>query len=134
MIPFGEARTVQEGSDVTIITYGNTVYRSEQAARRSDADVEIIDLRTLAPYDWDAISQSIKKTNKVLLVYEDNLSWGYGTELASRISDELFEYLDGPVQRVAAEDTFVAYNPKLEEEILPQVDDIEEQLDWLHQY
>lgn len=134
MIPFGEARTVQEGSDVTIITYGNTVYRSEQAARQSDADVEVIDLRTLVPYDWETISRSIKKTNKVLLVYEDNMSWGYGTELATRISDELFEYLDGPVQRVAAEDSFVAYNPKLEEEILPQVDDILDQLEWLYNY
>lgn len=134
MIPFGEARTVQEGSDVTILTYGATVHRSVQAANRSDADVEIIDLRSLSPFDWETVSYSIKKTNKVMVVYEDNLQWGYGTEIATKIGDELFEYLDGPVKRVGAEDTFVGYHPNLEEATLPQPDDIQETLDWLHNY
>lgn len=133
-VPFGKARTAQEGEDLTIITYGSTVQRSVQAAKRSDASVEIIDLRTLNPYDWDAIAESVKKTNKVMVVYEDTISWGYGTELATRIGDELFEYLDGPVKRVAAMDTFVAYNPTLEEVILPQVDEIAEEIEWLYSY
>jgi len=134
MIPFGDARTVQEGSDLTVITYGSTVHRSARAAKQTDASVEIIDLRTLRPFDWETISYSVKKTNKVLVVYEDNLSWGYGTEIATKIGDELFEYLDGPVKRVASKDSFVAYHPKLEEEILPGVDDIREQIEWLNRY
>ncbi|HEY3137255.1 MAG TPA: transketolase C-terminal domain-containing protein, partial [Blastocatellia bacterium] len=85
---------------------------------------EVIDLRSLSPYDWETISRSIQKTNKALVVYEDARSWGYGAEIAARIADELFEYLDGPVRRVAALDTFVAYAPELEDEILPQVDDV----------
>ena len=134
MIPFGDAKTVQEGDDLTILTYGSTVHRSVQAAKRTDANVEIIDLRTLNPIDWETISYSVKKTNKVLVVYEDCLSWGYGTELATRIGDELFEYLDGPVKRVAAMDSFVAYHPKLEDEILPQTEDIQEKIEWLYNY
>ena len=134
MIPFGKARTVQEGSDITLITYGSTVHRSVQAAKRTDASVEIIDLRTLSPFDWETVSYSVKKTNKVMVVYEDNLSWGYGTEIATKIGDELFEYLDGPVQRVGAMDTFVAYHPKLEEEILPKPEDIQEKIEWLARY
>ncbi|MFB6264060.1 MAG: thiamine pyrophosphate-dependent enzyme, partial [Bradymonadaceae bacterium] len=120
MVPFGKARLVQEGEDLTVITYGSTVQRSVKAADQTDASVEIIDLRSLDPIDWESIALSVKKTNKALVVYEDNQSWGYGTELATRIGDELFEYLDGPVKRVASKDSFVAYHPKLEEEILPQ--------------
>jgi 2-oxoisovalerate dehydrogenase E1 component len=86
--------------------------------------VEVIDLRSLSPYDWQAISRSVEKTNKVIVVYEDTRSWGYGAEIASRIADELFDLLDGPVRRVAALDTFVAYYPELEDEILPQANDI----------
>ncbi len=134
MIPFGDARTVQEGSDLTILTYGATVQRSVQAANRSEADVEIIDLRSLSPFDWETVSYSVKKTNKVMVVYEDNLQWGYGTEIATRIGDELFEYLDGPVQRVGAKDTFVGYHPNLEAATLPDSDDIGETIDWLHRY
>jgi 2-oxoisovalerate dehydrogenase E1 component len=130
MIPFGKAKVVREGSDVSIITYGATVQRSVVAAKRlaeeQGLSVEVIDLRTLSPYDWEAIARSVKKTNKVMVVHEDTRSWGFGAEIAARIADELFEYLDGPVRRVAAMDTFVAYSPDLEDEILPQVDDIVE--------
>jgi 2-oxoisovalerate dehydrogenase E1 component len=136
-IPFGKARTVQEGEDLSIITYGATVERSVRAAKQlrdQGISVEIIDLRTLNPYDWDAIAHSVKKTNKVLLVYEDNKSWGFGAEIGTRIADELFEYLDGPVRRVAALDSFVAYHPDLEDRILPQIDDIKEGIEWLYNY
>lgn len=135
MIPFGKAKVVQEGTDLTVITYGALVERSRRAALKNpDLSVEILDLRTLSPYDWDAISASVKKTNKVILAYEDNISWGYGTEIATRIADELFEYLDGPIKRVAALDSFVAYHPDLEDEILPQIDDIAEAIEELGKY
>jgi len=128
MIPFGKANVVHEGSDVSIITYGATVFRSVVAAKKVQElhgiSAEVIDLRSLSPYDWETISRSVRKTTKALVVYEDAESWGYGAEIAARIADELFEYLDGPVRRVAALDTFVAYSPELEDEILPQVDDI----------
>jgi len=128
MIPFGKAKVVREGSDVSIITYGATVFRSLVAAKKVEEEhsisAEVIDLRSLSPYDWEAISRSIQKTSKALVVYEDAESWGYGAEIAARIADDLFEYLDAPVKRVAALDTFVAYAPELEDEILPQVDDV----------
>jgi 2-oxoisovalerate dehydrogenase E1 component len=126
-IPFGKARVVREGTDVTIVTYGAVVHRAEVAAAslvRDGVSVEILDLRTLSPYDWDAIVASVRKTNRVIVAYEDALSWGYGAEIAARIADELFGDLDAPVRRVAATDTFVAYHPKLEDAILPQTDDI----------
>ncbi len=135
MIPFGKASIVREGTDLTIITYGATVERSKRAVKQlGNVDAEIIDLRTLQPYDWETIAESIKKTNKALVVYEDGKSWGYGTEIATRIADELFEYLDGPVRRVAAMDSFVAYHPDLEDAILPQIDDIAEAVEWLAKY
>src|SRR5579875_3536932 len=128
-IPFGKAKCVKTGSSLTIVTYGALVQKSLQAAmqieqRRRDISIEIIDLRTLSPYDWNAIAASVKKTNRVLVVNEDMLSWGYGAEIAARIADELFTELDAPVGRVAALDTWVAYSPRLEEAILPQVHDI----------
>ncbi len=137
MIPFGKARVVREGRDITIITYGANVQHSVVAAREAaeqGIDVEILDLRTLSPYDWEAIEKSVKKTNKVLVVYEDCLSWGYGAEIAARIGSELFEYLDGPVSRVAAMDTFVAYAPELEERILPQISDVLKAIKELYRY
>jgi len=138
MIPFGKANVVREGSDVTIITYGATVYRSVVAAKKVEEEqgvkAEVIDLRSLSPYDWETIAQSVQKTSKALVVYEDNESWGYGAEIAARIADELFEYLDAPVSRVAALDTWVAYAPDLEDEILPQVDDVVEGLVRLARY
>lgn len=127
MIPFGKARTAREGTDISIITFGALVQRSIVAAKQVEQQgisVEVIDLRTLNPYDWDAISATVKKTNKVIVVHEDTLSFGYGAEIAARISDELFEYLDAPVRRVGALDTFVGYAPQLEDAILPQADDV----------
>jgi 2-oxoisovalerate dehydrogenase E1 component len=133
MVPFGKARLVQEGNDVTIVTYGATVYRSWQAAsafhEKTGKTVEILDLRSLSPYDWDAIAASVRKTNRVLVVYEDTISWGYGAEIAARIASELFFHLDAPVERVAATDTFVAYQPKVEDFILPQASHIEKALE-----
>jgi 2-oxoisovalerate dehydrogenase E1 component len=138
MVPFGKAKVVREGSDVSIITYGATVYRSMVAAMKVEEEhgikAEVIDLRSLSPYDWETISRSIQKTSKALVVYEDVESWGYGAEIAARIADELFEYLDAPVKRVAALDTFVAYAPDLEDEILPQVDDVASEILSLTQY
>jgi 2-oxoisovalerate dehydrogenase E1 component len=122
-IPFGRARVVRDGSDVSIITYGAVVHRAEVAAaqlEREGVSVEIIDLRSLSPFDWEAIAASVRKTNRVIVAHEDMLSWGYGAEIAARIADQLFDELDAPVRRVAAMDTFCAYAPKLEDEILPQ--------------
>jgi 2-oxoisovalerate dehydrogenase E1 component len=128
MIPFGKAHVVQKGNDLTIVTYGAVVPRALQAAQRAEREhgvsVELLDLRTLNPYDWDAIANSVRKTSRVLVAYEDTISWGYGAEIAARIADELFADLDAPVRRVAAKDTFVAYQPTLEDEILPQADDV----------
>lgn len=127
-IPFGKARIVKPGSHITLVTYGAVVPRALQAAqtaeRKHGIEVEILDLRTLNPYDWDAIATSVRKTNKVIVAHEDVLSWGYGAELAARIADELFDDLDAPVKRIGAMDTFVAYQPVLEDAILPQPDDI----------
>ncbi len=128
MIPFGKAKVVREGTDVTIVTYGALVQRSFEAAKRMEkqgVSVELIDLRTLVPYDWERIAESVKKTNRVIVAHEDPISYGYGAEIAARISDELFEYLDAPVRRIGATDTFVGYAPQLEDFILPQIDDVE---------
>ena len=122
-IPFGKARLVKEGSDLSIITYGALVHRAEVAAaqlQREGLDVEILDLRSLSPFDWEAISATVRKTHRVMVAYEDMLSWGFGAEIAARIADQLFDELDAPVKRVAAMDTFCAYQPKLEDVILPQ--------------
>ena len=126
-VPFGKARVARSGSDVSIITYGAVVHRAEVAAAQlaqGGISTEIIDLRSLSPYDWEAIATSICKNNRVIVAYEDSRSWGYGAEIAARIADELFEELDAPVRRVAAADTFCAYQPKLEDAILPQTEDI----------
>jgi 2-oxoisovalerate dehydrogenase E1 component len=126
-VPFGKARLVKEGGDLSIITYGAVVHRAEVAAaqlEREGMSVEILDLRSLSPYDWEAIALSVRKTHRVLVAYEDMLSWGYGAEIAARIADELFDELDAPVKRVAAMDTFCAYQPKLEDAILPQAEHI----------
>ncbi|MHB0969333.1 MAG: alpha-ketoacid dehydrogenase subunit alpha/beta [Thermoanaerobaculia bacterium] len=127
MIPFGKAKTVRPGSQMTIVTYGALVQRSVAAFRQLEADgfdPEIIDLRSLSPYDWEAIAQSVRKTNRVIVAHEDSLTWGYGAEIAARIGTELFEYLDAPVMRIGAADTFVGYAPSLEDAILPQIEDI----------
>ena len=128
MIPFGKAKVVQQGTDLSVITYGAVVPRALQAAQRLEREhgvkVELIDLRTLNPFDWETIAASVSKTNRVIVAHEDTLSWGYGAEIAARIADQLFDQLDAPVRRVAAKDTFVAYQPILEDVILPQADDL----------
>ena len=129
MIPFGKARIAKPGQNLTIVTYGATVQKSLQAAtqieaRRADLTVEVIDLRSLAPYDWEAIERSVRKTSRLLIVHEDTLSFGYGAELAARAASDLFDCLDAPVRRVGAQDTWVGYHPELEDAILPQTDDI----------
>ena len=137
MIPFGKAKTVREGTDLSIITYGALVQRSLVAARQAEQQgisVEIVDLRTMNPYDWNAIAESVKKTSRVIVAHEDTMSWGYGAEIAARISDELFEHLDAPVRRVAALDCFVAYAPQLEDAILPQAADVAKAIAEVHSY
>jgi 2-oxoisovalerate dehydrogenase E1 component len=123
-IPFGQAAIPREGTDVTLVTFGALVYRSLVAARLIEGEgikTEVIDLRSLSPYDWEAIARSVKKTGRAIVAHEDCQSWGYGAEIAARIGDELFEYLDAPVRRIGARDTFVGYSPVLEDDILPQV-------------
>ena len=128
MVPFGKARIIQPGTDLSVITYGAVVPRALQAAQKLEREhgvkVELIDLRCLNPFDWETIANSVSKTNRAIVAYEDSLSWGYGAEIAARIADRLFEHLDAPVRRVAAKDTFVAYQPILESAILPQVNDL----------
>ncbi len=137
-IPFGKANVLRKGTDLTIVTYGAVVPRAQRAAQQASTergvDVELIDLRTLNPYDWDAIATSVQKTGRVIIAHEDMLSWGYGAEIAARIADELFEYLDAPVKRVAAMDTFVAYQPILEDVILPQPEDLYRAINELRKY
>ncbi len=127
-IPFGKAKIVRPGSHITLVTYGALVPRALQAAQQAERlhgiDVEILDLRTLSPYDWEAIATSVRKTSRVIVAHEDMLSWGYGAEIAARIADELFDDLDAPVRRIGSKDTFVAYQPKLEDAILPQPETI----------
>jgi 2-oxoisovalerate dehydrogenase E1 component len=126
MIPFGKAKVIREGTDVTVVTYGATVQRAFTAANQAaDAgiSVEVIDLRTLSPWDKEAVYASVKKTSRVIVAYEDSISWGFGAEIAARIADDCFAWLDAPVKRIASTDTFVGYAPRLEDAILPQVDD-----------
>ncbi|HEV2388982.1 MAG TPA: dehydrogenase E1 component subunit alpha/beta [Candidatus Acidoferrales bacterium] len=136
-IPFGKARLAREGADASVVTFGGLVHRAEVAAAalaREGVSIEIVDLRSLSPYDWEAIARTVAKTHRVLVAYEDMLSWGYGAEIAARISDELFDLLDAPVRRVAALDTFCAYHPLLEDVILPQSQTIRGALDLLLAY
>ena len=127
-IPFGKAKIVRPGSHITLVTYGAIVPRALQAAERAHREhgieVELIDLRTLSPYDWETIATSVRKTSRVIVAHEDMISWGYGAEIAARIGDELFDSLDAPVRRIGSMDTFVAYQPILEDAILPQPETI----------
>jgi 2-oxoisovalerate dehydrogenase E1 component len=137
-IPFGKAKVVREGKHLTLITYGAIVPRALQAAQRAQRELgietEVLDLRTLSPYDWEAIATSVTKTNKVIVAHEDMISWGYGAEIAARIGEELFDSLDAPVRRIGAMDTFVAYQPVLEDVILPQPDKIFQSIASLAKY
>jgi 2-oxoisovalerate dehydrogenase E1 component len=129
MIPFGKAKTVRPGRDLTVVTYGATVQRALVAANQvadpehGGIEVEVIDLRSLSPWDREAVFESVRRTSRVVVAYEDSISWGYGAEIAAAIADECFPWLDAPVKRVASTDTFVGYAPQLEDAILPQVDD-----------
>lgn len=138
MIPFGKGKKVMEGDDLTLITYGALVHRSmtavKQVLKSQDCSVDLIDLRSLAPYDWEMISESVKRTGRALIVHEESKAWGYGAEIASRISEELFEWLDAPVRRLASKDVFVGYHPTLEDVTLPQVDDIKAYVEALIKY
>jgi 2-oxoisovalerate dehydrogenase E1 component len=138
-IPFGRAKIVKPGENLTVITYGALVQKAMLAAtqverKNPDATVEIIDLRTLAPYDWDTIATSVEKTSRVIVAHEDTLSWGYGAEIAARISSDLFENLDAPVKRVGALDTWVGYHPQLEAAILPQTEGLAAEMERLLAY
>jgi 2-oxoisovalerate dehydrogenase E1 component len=139
LIPFGSARIVKPGSNLTVITYGALVQKSQQAAllverKNPDISIEVIDLRSLAPFDWNAIRTSVEKTNRVMVAHEDCLSFGYAAEIAARIADQLFDRLDAPVGRVAALDTWVAYQPQLENAILPQVENLTAEMERLLSY
>lgn len=138
MIPLGKGHKVLQGDDLTLITYGALVHRSttavKQLQKQNECGVDLIDLRTLAPYDWEMISESVKRTGRALIVHEESKAWGYGAELASRISEELFEWLDAPVTRVASLDAFVGYHPNLEDATLPQVEDVKAALERLLAY
>jgi 2-oxoisovalerate dehydrogenase E1 component len=128
MIPFGKARTVRQGSDVTVVACGALVQRSVVAAKMAEEQLgistEVIDLRTLSPFDMESIAESVKRTNRVIVAHEDSLSWGIGAEIAARIADDLFPWLDAPVRRVASLDTWVAYAPQVERAILPEPEDV----------
>jgi pyruvate/2-oxoglutarate/acetoin dehydrogenase E1 component len=122
--PIGKARLHQEGDDVTLVTWGAMVYTAEEAAKQVDASVEIIDLRTIMPWDKQAVLDSVRKTSKVLVLHEDNRTGGFGGEIAATIAEEAFEDLDAPVRRLAAPDTPVPFSPVLEKAFIPQVDDV----------
>jgi 2-oxoisovalerate dehydrogenase E1 component beta subunit len=126
-VPFGEARTHREGNDVTLVTWGAMVYTADEAAQQLEGEgisVEILDLRTLAPWDKDAVLKSVEKTSKVLVLHEDTVTGGFGAEIAATIAQEAFEHLDAPVKRLAAPDTPVPFAPVLEKAFIPQVDDV----------
>ncbi len=127
MLPFGRADLRRDGADVLVITWGALVQRSlvaAQMAEKHDIQAAVLDLRTIAPYDWAAIAEHVRRINRVVVAHEDQLTCGFGAEIAARIAGELFEHLDAPVKRVAALDTPVAYAPELEEAILPQTSDV----------
>jgi 2-oxoisovalerate dehydrogenase E1 component len=127
MIPFGKAAERRAGDDVVVVTWGALVQRTLLAAQQAESDgvsVAVLDLRTLVPYDWRAIAEAVQRTSRIVIAHEDQVTCGFGAELAARVAGELFEHLDAPVKRVGALDTPVAYCPDLEEEILPQTADV----------
>jgi 2-oxoisovalerate dehydrogenase E1 component beta subunit len=133
--PIGKARTHQEGEEVSIITWGAMVYTAEEAAKQlPDSSIEIIDLRTVMPWDKEAVLASARKTSKVLVLHEDTRTGGFGGEIAATIAEEAFEDLDAPVRRIAAPDTPVPFSPVLEKAFIPQVDDVVRGLKELIEY
>jgi pyruvate/2-oxoglutarate/acetoin dehydrogenase E1 component len=133
-VPIGKARIHAEGTDVSVITWGAMVYTAEEAAAQVDASVEIVDLRTVMPWDKQAVLDSARKTSKVLVLHEDTRSGGFGAEIAATIAEEAFEDLDGPVRRIAAPDTPVPFSPVLEKAFIPQVEDVARGLKELVEY
>ena len=137
VLPFGKANLIEEGDILTIVTWGAMVQKSIDAIKLCNlekGDVDLIDLRTLNPIDWTAIHNSVEKTGKLLIVHEDLLTGGVGAEIAAKISDELFEELDGPIKRVAAKDCHVPYHDLLEKQVLPQTEQIVEAVNDLMEY
>jgi 2-oxoisovalerate dehydrogenase E1 component beta subunit len=135
-IPFGQARIHREGDDVTVVTWGAMVYTADEAANQlgDELSVEIVDLRTVAPWDKEAVLRSVEKTSKVLVLHEDTRTGGFGAEIAATITEEAFENLDAPVKRVTAPDTPVPFSPPLEKAFIPQVDDVVAGLKALAEY
>jgi 2-oxoisovalerate dehydrogenase E1 component beta subunit len=136
-VPFGEARIHREGSDVTVVTWGAMVYTADEAAKKMEEDglsVEILDLRTLIPWDKDAVLKSVEKTSKALVLHEDTRTGGFGAEIVATIAEEAFEHLDAPVKRLAAPDTPVPFSPPLEKAFIPQVEDVAASLKELGEY
>jgi pyruvate dehydrogenase E1 component beta subunit len=126
-IPLGQAAVKRQGKDVTLLCYGSGFYLCEEAARELGSmkiEAEIVDLRTLKPLDMSTVAESIKKTRRAVIVHEACLTGGFGAELAARIQDELFDYLDAPVKRVAAKDVPIPFSPQLEDYVLPKVSDV----------
>ncbi|HEY6060161.1 MAG TPA: alpha-ketoacid dehydrogenase subunit beta [Gemmatimonadales bacterium] len=137
LTPIGQARLAREGKDVSVITYGATVWKALEAADRLAQDgvsVEVLDLRTLLPLDDDAIVATVQKTGKVLIVHEDTRTGGLAGEITARINERAFEWLDGPIRRVTAHDVPLPYAPTLEDFVLPQTDDIVNAARWLAKY
>ncbi|MEP7218845.1 MAG: transketolase C-terminal domain-containing protein, partial [Bacteroidota bacterium] len=124
MIPFGVAQVVREGTDLTIVTWGEMVHRATEAASNSNASVEVIDLRTLMPWDREAVLRSVRKTNRCIVVHEDNWTCGFGAEIAATIAQDAFAWLDAPVERMATADCPIPYNPLLMEVVVPTVEKI----------
>jgi 2-oxoisovalerate dehydrogenase E1 component beta subunit len=135
-VPFGEARVHREGDDITVVTWGAMVYTAEEAAKQMEGDVsvEILDLRTLIPWDKKAVLQSVEKTSKVLVLHEDTRTGGFGAEIVATIAEEAFENLDAPVVRLTAPDTPVPFSPPLEKAFIPQVEDVVAGLKELAEY
>jgi 2-oxoisovalerate dehydrogenase E1 component beta subunit len=135
--PLGKARIHREGDDVSVITWGAMVYTADEAAQKLEGEgisVEIVDLRTVMPWDRPAVLESVRKTSKVLVLHEDTRSGGFGGEIAATIAEEAFEDLDAPVRRIAAPDTPVPFSPVLEKAFIPQVEDVEKGLRELAEY
>ncbi len=128
LLPFGKAKVVKEGTDITVVSWGVSLWDSMLAAKKLEEEeeysVEVIDLRTIVPLDEETIFNSVKKTNKVIIIHEDTLFGGFGAEIAARIADNCFQYLDAPVKRIAAKDAHIPYSPILENEVLPSRNEI----------
>jgi 2-oxoisovalerate dehydrogenase E1 component len=131
VVPIGKAKKLKKGSDMTIITWGAMCERCEKAADQTDHSIDIIDLRTIFPWDKEMVFESVKKTNRCLIVHEDNRTGGFGAEISAAISDELFKFLDAPVKRIAFPDIPVPYNVDLMNSVMPNAKSIAEKIEEL---